>query len=481
MVDKISRGHLIRRLRLARQWFGRRPRKTSAQLRLSGIELRVGADQFASIRTHVEDVRHGEEAGVLLCGYDRVQDRDVLLAREWVPIPDEDKVRRGRYGLEWTASFSARILARADKLKAGVILIHSHGRSAEPGPSRDDRDTAERILSGFSRVLGVPCGSVVLGESAAFGMFFRGGLPCGEMSALRIVGAPIDLWHPRVSRAVTRARRRLDRQNLAIGPMADARLAAASVAVIGVSGGGSHVCQQLAHQGIGRIVPIDDDAVEDVNLGRMVGATPTDVDKSHKTAVMGRLIHSIDPDIKVEEICASFPNAETLEAVKSVDVVVSCVDSFLVREQINAFCRRHLIPLVDVGMNIKTKGEQLERAQGQMIVVLPDSACIRCTSLLSDAVLEREREERPPGYDVNPDAPGDPQVISMNGVLASEACNSVLDLVTGYASGSRGAAWWDYDGRRGEMTRYDLPSRRPRCPACAEQGHGDPASKTSLV
>jgi molybdopterin/thiamine biosynthesis adenylyltransferase len=165
----------------------------------------------------------------------------------------------------------------------------------------------------------------------------------------------------------------------------------------------------------------------------------------------------------------------TLNAIKSVDLVVSCVDSFLVREQINAFCRRHLIPLIDIGMNIKTEGEQLERAEGQTIVVLPDSACLRCTPLLSDAVLERERQERPPGYDVNAYAQGDPQVVSMNGVLASEACNSVLDLITGYAAGCRGAAWWGYDGQRGELTRYNLPAaRRSGCPACAERGQGDP-------
>lgn len=131
-------------------------------------------------------------------------------------------------------------------------------------------------------------------------------------------------------------------------------------------------------------------------------------------------------------------------------------------------------------MNITTKDERLERAAGQMVVVLPESACLRCTPLLSDAVLERERQERPPGYDLNPHALGAPQVVSMNGVLASEACNSALDLLTGYARGARGAGWWGYDGRSGEVTKYELPSRRPRCAACAEQGHGDPLSTTSL-
>ena len=62
----------------------------------------------------------------------------------------------------------------------------------------------------------------------------------------------------------------------------------------------------------------------------------------------------------------------------------------------------------------------------------------------------------------------------MNGTLASEACNCVLDLITGYSGGKRGAKWWFYDGQSGELEGHDLPSHRPDCPACAEQRLGDP-------
>jgi molybdopterin-synthase adenylyltransferase len=462
--------------RWIRTLLGRAPthQPPRGRTRFDGFEVRIGADEFRRIRTHVEDFRNGEQGGFIICGHSRVEDRHVLLAREWIPVPDEEKIHGGRYGLEWTAAYSATILARADALRGCAVLIHSHGNCSRPVLSGHDVDTARRLLSGFSRLLNQPCGSVVLGNCAAAGAFFQQGKEIGILSFLRIVGNPIELWLQVSGPRPTVRRRRLDRQNRAIGPLADARLASASVAVIGLCGGGSHVCQQLAHQGFGRIVPIDDELVEDVNLGRMVGATPSDVGRVPKTEVMRRLMDTIDPDILVEDVCARFPDPLATAALKTVDVVVSCVDSFLVREQINSFCRRHHLPLVDIGMNIRTREERLESADGQMVVILPDSACLRCTPLLSDAVLERERQERPPGYDRNPDALGDPQVVSMNGVLASEACNSVLDLVTGYANGVRGAGWWGYDGLLGELVRYDLPARNRTCPACAEQGHGDP-------
>ena len=119
----------------------------------------------------------------------------------------------------------------------------------------------------------------------------------------------------------------------------------------------------------------------------------------------------------------------TLEALKTADEIVSCVDSFAVRAQLAEFGRRHLVPMIDIGMGIETVAGTLRAADGQMIVTVPSSACARCTPLLSDAVLARERAERPPGYDLNLDA-GDPQVVSINGTLAAEACNSVLDLLT---------------------------------------------------
>jgi molybdopterin/thiamine biosynthesis adenylyltransferase len=431
---------------------------------------------FAEVRGHVEDVSHGEAGAFLLCGYATSGTVDLLLARGWIPIPQPAKpVRGSRYGLAWSAEVSADILARADHDGAAIVLVHSHGSSTEPKLSGPDQESAGSLFPGFSRVLaGKPSGSVVLGDHAAAGEFWRDGRPYARLTQLKVIGARIDPWPPVGGHTVRpEPRRRHDRQVRAIGPESEAKLAAASVAVVGVSGGGSHVCQQLAHLGFGRIVPIDDDIVEEVNLGRMIGSRPRDVGRALKTEVMVRLIRSIDPGIAVEPVDLAFPAPQTMAALKTVDVVIACVDSFSVREQINAFCRRHHLPLIDIGLSIETKDERLVSAHGQMTVVTPDSACLRCGPLLSDEVLAKERRERPPGYDVDPNAPGAPQVVSMNGALASEAANSALDFVTGYAGGRRGSGWWLYDGRAGTMQRCEPTGRRRGCPACAEQARGD--------
>lgn len=442
------------------------------------IEIRAPAGLFAEVRTHVEDFSDGEQAGFLICSLGRTVERDILIARVWLPVPADRVVRDARgFMLAWRATFNAQVLEAADALGAAPVLIHSHGASLRPRLSGPDKSNAAALFPSMSRMLpDRPCGTVVLGNTAASGLFWRDGRPVGALDRLSVVGAPIEIWLPTPS-TPSELRVRLDRQTRALGARSDAALARATVAVIGLSGGGSHVCQQLAHQGVGNLVGIDDQVVEDVQLGRMVGATSADVGNAYKTEVMSRLTTSIDSEISFHEVRARFPATEARMAMLSADIVIACVDTFVAREQINAFCRRYHLPLIDVGMNIKTDARRhLLVATGQVIVVTPDSSCLRCGALLSEAVLERERLGRPPGYDLNADAPGDPQVVSMNGVLASEAANCALDLITGYASGDRGAAWWLYDGRIGSLQRCELPSRRPGCSGCAEQGHGDPIS-----
>ena len=437
------------------------------------VDVRIEADMFAVVREHVEDFRRGEEAGFLVCSVSAVPEGYALIAREWLPVP-EAEIERNANGsvLSWSAKFNGLALQRAFDLNGTLVLVHSHGHS-RPSFSGDDQLKEPPLFAPASRMLDpFPTGSMLLGRGDAAGSFWQGGQRGPRFRRLVVLDDTIETW--RAEPLESRARKRLDRLTPVIGLEGDAKLAEARVAIIGISGGGSHVLQQLAHQGVGTILPIDDDVIDETNLGRVVGATHFDIDRTKKVDLAERVAKAIDPDINVEKLDGRFPSPTTVAKLKTADVIVSCVDTFRAREDINAFCRRYAIPLVDIGMTIETTGEQLARADGQVIASIPGHPCMRCW-FLTDEVLQKEERERPVGYNRDPNAPGDPQVVSMNGTLASEACNCVLDMLTGYSGGQRGARWWLYNGRSGELERLDLPSHRPDCPACAEQRLGDPA------
>ncbi len=438
------------------------------------VDLRIGAELFARVRAHVEDFSRGEEAGFLICSIARLADRDVLLAREWLPVPDEAIERNaGGSVLSWSASFNSEALERALALDCTLVLVHSHG-SENPQFSADDRNKERALFGTFSRLLGtLPAGTVVLGDGDAIGSFWADGANSMDLGSVMIAGDTLEAWSGLDGPAAGPPRRRLARQSVAIGSGSDAKLANAKVAVIGISGGGSHVVQQLAHQGVGTIIAIDDELIDETNLGRVVGAVEADIDATLKTDVAERVATGIDHAITVVKVEHRFPSPEAIAALKEADVLVGCVDRFDARENINAFARRYLLPLIDVGLAIVSSGERLAIADGQVAVALPGRPCLRCW-LVTDAVLAHEREHRPPGYDENPDALGDPQVVSLNGVLASEACNCVLDLITGYSGGRRTGKFWQYEGRSGTLNPHDLPAHNPACPACAQNGLGDP-------
>jgi molybdopterin/thiamine biosynthesis adenylyltransferase len=467
----------IRPTRLIRRLFQRRRRPAHSDKapedQRSVIVVRIGEALFSAVRIHVEQFSEdSEEAGFLLCRMARAKPDAILVARQFVPIPDEAKIPSNSSALAWSASFNAEMIARADSTGCSLVLVHSHGNTPRPEPSDDDPSHARRVMTSASRILaGRVHGALVLGEGAVWGDFWFDGQSFASFEQLEIQSVPLRRW-PHQAIRQTPVRIRLDRQNRALGHDSDRRLRQTQIAVVGCSGGGSHVCQQAGFAGIGTVVAVDSDIVDDTNRGRLIGSTPADVNATLKVDVMERMLESIDPEIHVVPVPHDFPHPEALLEMKRADLVVACVDSWRGRAMIDAFCRRYALPLIDVGIEIETRDGVLRRAHGHVTVVTPDSACNRCF-LVTDARLEREREERPAGYDRNPEA-GDPQVVSMNGTLASEAVSAVLDLVTGYSGSKRCPGWWVYNGRTGSMERFDLPAPRPGCPNCAESGQADP-------
>ncbi|HQT90390.1 MAG TPA: ThiF family adenylyltransferase, partial [Acidiphilium sp.] len=115
------------------------------------------------------------------------------------------------------------------------------------------------------------------------------------------------------------------------------------VGFAGLGGGGSHIVQQLSYIGIGTLVPVDPDHVEDSNLNRLVGATDADVAAgTPKTVVAERVIKATNPKAQVTPVIGHWQEAH-LE-LRRCTCLFGCVDSWTKREQLERFARRFLIP-----------------------------------------------------------------------------------------------------------------------------------------
>jgi molybdopterin/thiamine biosynthesis adenylyltransferase len=49
-----------------------------------------------------------------------------------------------------------------------------------------------------------------------------------------------------------------------------------------------------------------------------------------------------------------FPSPEATDALKDADLIVACLDRFDARAAVNTFARRYRLPLVDIGMSIRS-------------------------------------------------------------------------------------------------------------------------------
>jgi molybdopterin-synthase adenylyltransferase len=237
-----------------------------------------------------------------------------------------------------------------------------------------------------------------------------------------------------------------DRQSF-LGEDSEKRLAEAVVGIVGLGGGNSHVVQQLAHVGIGNFVLIDDDVISITNMNRLVGGTRKDVDdQTAKTEIMRRMILAINPEANIETYRSIWQLSS--DALKRCYLVVGGVDKVRAKDELDAFCRRFLIPYIDQGMDVHRLDEKDFLISGQVALSAPGGPCLRCLGIVTEKALEDEAR----AYG---DAGRKPQVVWSNGVLASSAVGIAISLLTPWFRKTPFSRYLTYDGNTGVMAEGD--------------------------
>ncbi len=127
------------------------------------------------------------------------------------------------------------------------------------------------------------------------------------------------------------------------------RFARARVCVIGVGGVGSWVVEGFVRSGLGHLTLIDADDVCLSNTNRQLHALQGNFGRS-KVSVLAERARAISPTVRIEAL-PEFLTVASLERhlVQDFDLVIDACDSFRVKVEAIAFCRRRRIPLITVG------------------------------------------------------------------------------------------------------------------------------------
>jgi adenylyltransferase/sulfurtransferase len=144
---------------------------------------------------------------------------------------------------------------------------------------------------------------------------------------------------------VERTRTARHRVLAGFGDVAQRRLAAAHVAVVGAGGLGSPAVLALAAAGVGALTVIDEDLVEASNLQRQVMHRVSDVGAAKVDSAV-RIAADLSPTTVVRPVQAVLTPANARELLAGAHVVIDGTDTFETREAVAAACEDLGVPLV---------------------------------------------------------------------------------------------------------------------------------------
>ncbi len=161
---------------------------------------------------------------------------------------------------------------------------------------------------------------------------------------------------------------RYSRQELVIGSRAQRKLSTAKVAVVGLGAIGSHAAELLCRAGIGSLVIVDRDTVEESNLQRQALYAEEDIGKEKAKAALQRL-KAINSKGRIASIITDINHKNVEKILRDADIILDCTDNLYTRFLINDFAKKSRKPWVYAGCISQ---------EGSVALLAPNSPCFRC-------------------------------------------------------------------------------------------------------
>ncbi|NDE90131.1 MAG: ThiF family adenylyltransferase [Alphaproteobacteria bacterium] len=315
------------------------------------VSLTLTHSQHAQLRAHLFPGDNLEAVAFLACGRAAGSDRCRLVVRDIHIVPHERCIRL-KDSVSWQAEDIELLLDRATVDGLSLVKVHSHPQGYPRFSSIDDDSDAELLPTIRSWVeADVPHGSaVMLPNGEIFGRYCWDEKCFHEFAHVNIVGPDLFFWHSRAGEETADPVFAAS-QDQAFGEGTTRKLRKLRVAVVGASGTGSPVIEQLIRLGVGEVILIDDDKIEDRNLNRIVYAIA-----SHAAAGREKVFAAKEEIERkglgtiVTALPTSIGTPEAIRAAASCDVLFGCVDTASARLFMNLIATYYLIPYFDLGI-----------------------------------------------------------------------------------------------------------------------------------
>jgi molybdopterin/thiamine biosynthesis adenylyltransferase len=258
---------------------------------------------------------------------------------------------------------------------------------------------------------------------------------------------------------------RYDRNVRLFGELGQEKLRQKRAVLLGGGGLGSAVAYQLALLGVGTIVPIDDDTLDDTSRNRFFGARTTDPVGTPKVQLIERLVKETNPDVVCVPLAVNLVSEEAFAAVREPGWVFGCFDDDGPRMILTELCAAYARPYIDLASDVPEPG-----VYGGRVVVSTGESCLHCLDVLDpisvrqylQTASDREVEHRIYGIPKEALAGPGPSVAPLNMVVAGLAAMEFMAAVTGLRPPTRHQ---EYRGHQSKVA-VRIGSPAPDCPFC---------------
>jgi molybdopterin/thiamine biosynthesis adenylyltransferase len=287
----------------------------------------------------------------------------------------------------------------------------------------------------------------MLPDGSMFGRVILQDLSFDAMSKITVAGDQLLTW-PRP--AFVEADESGTRTAQLFGEQTYAALRNLKVGVVGCSGTGSPVIEQLLRYQVGTLVIVDPDKIEYKNLNRILNSrrchaengTPK-VDLVCEVAELADLGTTVIPFPK-----NLYESRDAVMELASCDVLIGCMDTAEGRDLLNKLSTFYLVLYMDMGISIESDGKGgINKIEASVHFIQPGRSSLLSRGVYSmdevvaESLLRRNPAEyqrlvaegRKSGHkyikDVNVDRPA---VVSLNMQVASTAINELLNRIHPY-------------------------------------------------
>ena len=403
------------------------------------VTLTMTESQHLDLMRHLFPDDGCEAVAVALCGRAAGSDVHRLLVRRLELVPYSACSVRRPDCVTWPTDLLVPLLTEAAKYDWALVKLHGH-RHYDKFSTVDDESDRQLFPSVYAWTDSAAphASAIVMDDGRVFGRVVHEDRTFTDLASVSVVGDDIRLYHtPGNSRGRTQVPEFGRRVAQTFGAGTYQRLRDLRIAVVGCSGTGSPVIEQLARNCVGSLVLIDPDHVEEKNLNRIVNTTMEDARQGlSKVDVAARAVRAMGLGTEVKTYARTLFDREVIREISLSDVVFGCMDTIDGRYLLNKLATFYMIPYFDLGVKIEADGiGGVDQVCGSVHYLKPGGSSLMTRNVFNleqvrVAGLQRTDPEQyrkllSEGY-IRGGNEDRPAVVQLNSLIASLAVSELL-------------------------------------------------------